>query len=316
MYLWDHKRRYNAVAEYYRKTFGERVQKVSVDAGFTCPNRDGTLGTGGCTYCNNDAFNPSYCVPSKPVSLQIREGIEFHARRYRRAGKYLAYFQAYTNTYQNVEKLEALYREALDCPGVMGLVVATRPDCLDEEILELLKKLAAGHYLIVEFGVESCYNRTLERINRGHTYEQSAEAIIRTHEAGIRTGVHLIFGLPGESRDDMLREADILSALPVDHVKFHQLQVLHGAAMADEYRLDPDSFRLFGLKEYIDFIIEFVERLNPRIMIERFAGEVPPGFLIAPAWGLVRNDQISLMVEKRMAELDTWQGKRFRSCSG
>jgi len=316
MYPWGHNRRYNAVTEYHKKSFGERIQKVSVDAGFTCPNRDGTLGTGGCTYCNNDAFNPSYCLPSKPISLQISEGIEFHARRYRRAGKFLAYFQAYSNTYQTVGRLEALYREALACPCVMGLVVATRPDCMDDEKLGLLRELAAGHYLIVEYGVESCYNRTLGRINRRHTFEQSVEAILKTHEAGIRTGAHLIFGLPGESRNDMLGEADILSALPVDHVKFHQLQVLQGTTMADEYRLDPDSFHLFGLDEYIDFIIEFVERLHPRIMIERFAGEVPPRFLIAPAWGLVRNDQINRMVEKRMAELDTWQGEKYQSCVG
>lgn len=310
-FLWNHNRRFNAYAEFLKKNFGERIQKVSVDAGFTCPNRDGTVGTGGCTFCNNDAFNPAYCSPAKSISMQIEEGIEFHRKRYRRAKKYLAYFQAYSNTFDSALALHQKYYEALAHPDVAGLVIGTRPDCIDDEKIELLKHISQKHYLIVEFGLESCYDKTLSRINRGHTFAQSVDAIRKMAAAGIKTGAHIVFGLPGETREEMLEEAKILSELLINNLKFHQLQILKNTAMAAEYRLNPSGFNLFSLEEYIDFVISFVERLSPRICIERFTAEVPPRFLEGPGWGLLRTDQILRKIELRMNELDTWQGRLF-----
>lgn len=309
---WGHSRRFNAYSEYFKKVFGGRVQKLAIDAGFTCPNRDGTIGSGGCTYCNNDAFNPSYCHPSKTVSQQIAEGIEFHEKRYRRATKYLAYFQPYSNTYAPVEKLKDIYGQALQFPGIIGLVIGTRPDCVDEEKLEYFAELSKTHYVILEFGLESCYNQTLERINRGHTHEDSVRALEMASHYGLKTGIHLIFGLPGESREMMLAGAGILSGLPIGNVKFHQLQIIRNTTMAREYREKPSDFFQFSLTEYIDFVIDFTEKLNPGFVIERFAGEVPPRFLASPGWGLIRNDQILAMIEKRMEERETWQGRIYK----
>jgi uncharacterized protein len=312
MYPWGHQRRFNSYAEYFKKQFGGRVQKLAIDAGFTCPNRDGSKGRGGCTYCDNDAFNPSYCHPEKSMLTQIEEGIEFHARRYRRASRYLAYFQPYSNTYAPLEKLKEFYSQALAFPEIIGLVIGTRPDCIDEEKLEYFRGLSGSHYIILEYGIESCYNRTLERINRGHTFEDSVRALDMTSQYGIKSGIHLIFGLPGETIDEMMKEAEILSALPVNNIKFHQLQIIKSTRMAEEYITRPEDFVYFSLDDYIEFIIDFVEKLNPAFVIERFAGEVPPRFLAGPGWGLIRNDQILSKIEKRMEERKTWQGKRFK----
>ena len=312
MYPWGHQRRFNSYAEYFRKQFGGRVQKLSIDAGFTCPNRDGAKARGGCTYCDNDAFNPSYCHPEKQVGRQIREGIEFHENRYRRASKYLAYFQPYSNTYAPLEELKKIYGQALAEKDVVGLVVGTRPDCIDEEKMEYFRELGERYYVMVEFGIESCYDRTLKRINRGHDFAESVRALGMASHHGVRSGAHLIFGLPGETREEMLAEAEILSSLPLDSVKFHQLQIVKGTRMEKEFREMPGDFVNFSLDDYIEFIIDFVERLNPGFVIERFAGEVPPRFLAAHGWGLVRNDQVLQMIEKRMGERNTWQGKLFR----
>ena len=311
VYSWNHERRFNAYSSYFKNNFGERVQKVSVDAGFTCPNRDGTLGVGGCTYCNNDAFNPSYCLPQKPVNQQILEGIEFHKKRYRRAKKYLAYFQAYSNTYAHLDHLQRLYDEALGVPGVIGLVIGTRPDCVDEEKLDYFSHLSKKVYLIIEYGIESCYNKTLSRINRKHSFEQSVEAIEATSGKGIRTGAHLIFGLPGETRDEMLAEAGIISKLPLNNVKFHQLQIIKGTIMAKEYEQNPEVFPLFSWEEYRDFMVDFLERLNPQFVVERITGEAPPRFISGPRWGMKRTDQILNLFEKRLIERDTWQGRLY-----
>ncbi len=308
-YQWEHHRRFNAYSNYFLKEFGERVQKLSIDAGFTCPNRNGTVGTGGCTYCNNNAFNPSYCTPSKSISQQIIEGIEFHKKRYRRANKYLAYFQPFSNTYAPLDKLRNIYNEALKFPEVIGLVIGTRPDCIDDKKLDFFIELSKKYYIIIEYGIESCYDKTLERVNRGHSFEQSVKAITKTAQKGIKTGAHIIFGLPGETKQEMLDEADILSELPLNNIKFHQLQIIKDTEMAKEYREKPENFNLFSLDEYIDFIINFLERLSPDIVIERFAGEVPPRFLSGPGWGLIRNDQILNLIEKKLAEKNTWQGK-------
>ncbi|MCP4553535.1 MAG: TIGR01212 family radical SAM protein [Bacteroidetes bacterium] len=308
-FIWGHDRRFNAYSNYLKNIFGERVQKVSIDAGFTCPNRDGSLAVGGCTFCDNDAFNPSYCDPEKSVKQQISEGIEFHQKRYRRANKYLAYFQAYSNTYADIAHLKTLYEEALFFSEVIGLVIGTRPDCISDSLLDYLAELSEKYYIILEFGIESCYDKTLLRINRGHTFQQSVDAIQLTASKGIRTGAHLVFGLPRESREEMLKQAEMISELPINNVKFHQLQIVKNTKMAEEFKHSPNAFDFFDLPDYVEFIIDFLERLNPEIVVERFAGEVPPRFLAGPGWGLIRNDQILNLIEKRLAERDTWQGK-------
>jgi uncharacterized protein len=312
-YNWGTGRRFNSYADHFRRLFGTRVQKLSVDAGFTCPNRDGSKGTGGCTYCLNKAFNPSYCLPSKSITEQIAEGIEFHKKRYRRADSYLAYFQAYTNTYAAVPKLEALYAEALENEGIIGIIVGTRPDCIDDRILDLLSDLSQSHYVSVEYGIESCYDRTLKRINRGHDFVTAVRALEATSQRGLRTGAHFIFGLPGETIAEMLSEADIISSLPLSSVKFHQLQIIKGTVMEEEFTGDPDEFVRFSLDDYVDFIVRFIEKLNPSIVVERFAGEVPPKYLSAEPWSRMRTDQIMVRIEKRMEELDIWQGKGWHN---
>jgi radical SAM protein (TIGR01212 family) len=310
MYPWNHHRRFNSYAEYFKKEFGGRVQKLAIDAGFTCPNRDGSKGRGGCTYCDNNAFNPSYCIPEKPVRQQIEEGIEFHARRYRRASKFLAYFQPYSNTYAPLDKLKKIYAEALAFPEITGLVIGTRPDCIDEEKLAYFRELSHHHYIMLEYGIESCYDKTLSRINRGHTYKDAVNAIEMTSGFGIRTGIHIIFGLPGESKSEMMDEVELINSLPVQNIKFHQLQIIKGTPMAIEFKDKPGDFHMFSLEDYIEFIIDFVEKLNPDFVLERFAGEVPPRFLALPGWGLIRNDQVLARIEKRMEERDTWQGRK------
>jgi uncharacterized protein len=312
IYPWGHERRFNACSNYFRRIYGARVQKVSIDAGFTCPNRNGSKGNGGCTYCNNDAFNPSYCEPAKSVTQQIGEGIKFHKWRYNEAVSYLAYFQAYSNTYASLDILKKLYEEALSYPGVIGLIIGTRPDCIDDEKLEYLRELLKHGYVAVEYGIESCSNKTLRRINRGHTFEDAVEAVEKTAAIGIATGAHFIFGLPGESRDEMLNQVDIISSLPIKTVKFHQLQILKGTIMENEYKENPGDFELFSWDEYLDFFIKFLERLNPAIVVERFTGEAPPRFLTGEGWGKKRTDQIVNLVEKRLEKLNTWQGRLYK----
>lgn len=307
---WGHSRRFNAYPDYMKRTFGGRVQKLTIDAGFSCPNRDGTKGTGGCTFCLNDAFNPSYCVPQKSVIQQIAEGIAFHEKRYRRATQFLAYFQAFSNTHASVETLEKLYRQALGVEGVIGIVVGTRPDCIDDRKLELIKELSVKHHMIIEYGIESVYDETLKRVNRCHTFEDAVEAINRSAEKGILVGGHLIFGLPGESREDMMRSAGVVSKLPLSSIKFHQLQLFKGTQMAAAYAQNPDEFRLFELDDYLEFMVEYIEQLNPQIVVERIAGESPPRFAVIRPWG-PRYDQILIKFEKLLEERNSWQGKKF-----
>jgi radical SAM protein (TIGR01212 family) len=289
-----------------------RIQKVVVDAGFTCPNRDGTKGVGGCTYCNNDAFNPSYCDLREPLHLQISKGIGFHAVRYRRATEFLVYFQPYSNTYAPLSRLRELYEEALQFPNVRGLVIGTRPDCMDEEKLDYLAKLSQKHYIQVEYGVESAYNSTLLRINRGHDFETCAAMITATRQRGIRTCGHFIFGLPGETLEMMISVAEAISRLALDSVKFHQLQIVKGTAMQKEFREKPGDFHMFTMDGYIEFIVSLIERINPAIVIERLSGEVPPAMLDRSSWELIRYDAVLRLIEKKMEELDTWQGKFSR----
>ena len=308
-YPWGDNRRFNSYSNYFKRTFGGRVQKLTIDAGFTCPNRDGSVGIGGCTYCNNDAFNPSYCSSSKPILQQIEEGIEFHGVRYKRAESYLAYFQAYSNTHDSLERLKDLYSQALSHPKVIGLVIGTRPDCVDEAKLNYIQELSKNYYISLEFGVESCYNRTLELINRGHDYEKSVWAIEESAKRGINTGAHIIFGLPGESRKEMLAEAEIISKLPLNSIKFHQLQIVRGTTMERQYQENPQMFNLFEMNDYLHFVVDFLERLNPEFVVERFTSEAPPRFLAVEGWGLLRTDQLLNKIEKILEERNTWQGR-------
>lgn len=314
--------RYNSFVGYFRQRYGERLQKIVIDAGFTCPNRDGSISFGGCSYCDNRAFHPSYSSPDKSIAEQIREGIEFHSVRYRNAKHFLAYFQPYSNTYAPLDDLKRLYSEALSYPSVRGIVLGTRPDCVDEEKLDYLADLRQGKLgfldedgnppiVIVEYGIESCLDRTLKRINRGHDIEAARRAVMMTHERGIDQGAHFIFGLPGESVDDMMGYADVINDLPILSAKFHQLQIVKGTRMEAEYRQHEENFVRFTLDGYLDFFVDFLERLRPDLYIERFAGEVPPRFVNETPWGKVRNTELLRMLEKRLDERDTYQGAKF-----
>jgi hypothetical protein len=304
--------RYRSYSTYFKELFGGRVQKVTIDAGFSCPNRDGTVSTGGCTYCNNNAFNPSYCVPEKSVLQQIEEGIEFHANRYRRANNYLAYFQAFSNTHAPLDELKKIYEPAIHHPKICGLVIGTRPDCMDEEKLAYFAEIAKSKYIILEYGIESVYEETLKSINRGHSYQQAVEMVNLTHQYGLHTGAHLIFGFPNETREMMLKSAAIISELPLNTIKFHQLQIVKETQMAKDYEQNPSKYNLFSLEEYLDFIVNYIAHLNPDFVIERFAGEVPPRFLISEPWGNLRYDQVLIQIQKRMEILDIWQGKYYQ----
>lgn len=310
---WGDTRRFNSYNAYFTKQFGSRVQKISIDAGFSCPNRDGKISTGGCTFCSNDAFNPSYCRPEKTIRQQIEEGIEFHKRRYRRANQYLAYFQPYSNTYKPLDELKKIYGQALEISEIAGIVIGTRPDLIDEDILQYLAEIQKTHYVIVEYGIESVYDATLRHVNRGHDFATAKRAVELTAAYNLPCGGHFIFGLPGETKPMMLDAADIISQLPLTTVKFHQLQIFKNTTMADEYLQHKEAFHLFELEEYIDFVIDFTERLNPNIVIERFAGEVPPRYLLSEPWMKLRYDEVLTRIEKRMEERDTWQGKSYKN---
>ena len=321
-------KRYNSFAGYYREKYGERLQKIVIDAGFTCPNRDGTIGRGGCTYCDNAAFHPGYSTPGKTLRQQMDEGIEFHRVRYRNTGHYLAYFQSYSNTYAPVGKLRSLYLEALEHPDVAGIVIGTRPDCVDEEKLDMIAALKDGTLtpgwnrtvggrrigapvVTVEYGIESCYDRTLERIHRGHDFGCAERAVRMTADRGIDTGAHFILGLPGETRNMLLDQTSLINSMPLHSVKFHQLQIVRGTAMEHEFAVNPDDFLRFSLDEYLDFVIDILERLRPDLYIERVAGEVPPRFVNETPWGLVRNFEVLRMLDKRLEERNTCQGRLF-----
>jgi len=290
--------------------FPHKVQKISINAGFTCPNRDGSKGFGGCTYCNNQTFSPQYTANQKPIIQQLEEGIRFFSRKYPDM-KYIAYFQSYTNTYGDISDLMSKYSDALNHPEVVGLIVATRPDCMPDELLDELQKLNKKHFLLIEYGIESTNNETLAYINRGHTYEDAVDAISRTHARGILCGAHLILGLPGESREMILTHADKLSQLPLTTLKLHQLQLIRNTKMALQYEKEPDLFRLFSAEEYIDLCVEFMERLTSDILIERFVSQSPKELLIAPDWGL-KNYEFTARLNKRIQERNTFQGRLHR----
>ena len=320
-------KRYNSFVGYFKRKYGERLQKIVLDAGFSCPNRDGKVGRGGCSYCDNAAFHPSYSTAGKSLHQQLDEGIEFHKVRYRTTEHYLAYFQSYSNTYAPLERLKKLYEEALAHPSVVGLVIGTRPDCVDEEKLDYLADLANGKILsgwsrslanepdrkspvvIIEYGVESCFDQTLERINRGHDFETARRTVKMTADRGLDVGAHFILGLPGETRQMMLDSCAIINELPLRSIKFHQLQIVKGTRMEKEYAERRQDFECFTVDEYLDFFVDMLERLSPSISIERFVGEVPPRFVNETPWGLIRNVELLRLLEQRLEARQTWQGR-------
>ena len=300
---------YNEFTFFLKKYFSYKVQKISLNAGFTCPNRDGTKGLGGCTYCNNQTFNPEYCKTEKSVTRQLEEGKQFFAHKYPDM-KYLAYFQAYTNTYAELEGLKRKYEEALSVDGVVGLVIGTRPDCMPDPLLRYLEELNEHTFLLVEYGIETTRDVTLKRINRGHTYADTVETVNRTAACGILTGGHVILGLPGETHDEIIAQAAELSRLPLTTLKMHQLQLIRGTKMAREFECRPEDFHLFSVDEYIDLVIDYVEHLRPDLILERFVSQSPKELLIAPDWGL-KNYESTARVQKRMKERGAYQGKAY-----
>jgi radical SAM protein (TIGR01212 family) len=299
-------RHYNAFGRHMKDLYNTRVCKVNVDAGFTCPNRDGSVASGGCIYCNNDSFRPVACTSAYSVRKQMEKGIPYLQSRYN-AGKFIVYFQPYTNTYADVGTLEKLYLEALDYPDVIGLAIGTRPDCIDEEKIVLLEKLARNHFILVEYGLQSIYNKTLEFINRGHSYECFQNALAMTAGRGIRIGAHIILGFPTETREEMLKMADELSTLPIEFLKVHQLQVVKGTALEDIYAMNP--FAMFGYQEWLEMLADFLERLSPDIVLQRLFAAAPDSILIAPIWNKTRSEllrDLDVYMEKR----GSYQGRQ------
>ena len=283
---------YNDYGTWIRRQFPFRVQKISIDAGFTCPNRDGRISTGGCIYCDNRTFNPEYCQRRDSVSLQLEAGKQFFGRKYPDM-RYLAYFQAYTNTYGTTDRLRELYEEALKAEDVVGIVIGTRPDCVNDELLDYLEELSHRTFLMVEYGVESANDDTLRLINRGHTFDDSVNAITKTHERGILCGAHIILGLPGEDGQESLRQAPIISALPIDVLKIHQMQIVKGTLLAEMYASKP--FHVYTVEEYISLIANYIQRLRKDLVLERFVSQSPKEMIIAPHWGLKNYEFTNLL---------------------
>jgi radical SAM protein (TIGR01212 family) len=299
---------YNSYGAFLREKFDCRVHKIIVDAGFTCPNRDGLLGSGGCTYCNNDAFRPASAKQPESISLQVRNGMEYLRHRYR-ARKFIAYFQPFTNTYGPLEQLVPIYESALCHPDIVGIAVGTRPDCIDEEKLSWFAQLARSCFVALEYGLESIYDRTLERIHRGHDFACWAKAVARTRDRGIHIGVHLILGFPWETREEMLAAADVISHAGLHFLKLHHLHVVRGTELAREYEEKP--FPMLSCGEYVNLVVDFLERLNPDICVERLFGIAPDELLIAPRWSMTKAE-LQHAIEQALAERKTFQGRLFK----
>lgn len=309
IFPWGHSKRYNTFSEYQRNKYGERVQKVTVDAGFTCPNRDGSIAKGGCIYCNNESFNPGYNDSAKSILYQIEEGVEFLKRRYNKVRKFIVYFQPYSNTYASLDTLKQYYEEALSHPEVIGLTIGTRPDCVDEEKIRYLEELAKDYDITIEYGLESISDETLKKINRGHDFRSYLDAVTMTKDRGIKICTHLIIGFPWENKAHWLKTADVLSSVSFDFLKIHQLHIVKGTAMEIMHKKKP--FRLLEAREYMDVLVGFLERLNPEIVIQRLFGEAPVRTLVAPNWGL-RNSELLQMFDRILDERDTRQGRRSK----
>lgn len=309
IFPWGDARRYNSYSRHTREMFGVRVQKVAVSAGLTCPNRDGRVGTGGCTFCLNDAFTPAYADATKSITAQIDDGVAFHVRRAAADTRHFAYFQSFSNSYAPIDHLRALYDEAADHPAISGLVISTRPDCVSEEWLDLLDDYRQrGLHVAVEYGVESVHNQTLRLVNRAHDFECARRAIALTAERGIPVGAHLILGLPGESREMMVASAEVINSLPITSLKLHQLQIFAGTPMGNHYREHPEAFHLLALDDYIELLVDIVRRLRQDIVIERLASEVPPRYRINEGWGIAGHDRLIQLFEERLSHLGAHQG--------
>ncbi|QXP62971.1 TIGR01212 family radical SAM protein [Polaribacter sp. HaHaR_3_91] len=303
-------KRYLDYSSFIKLNFGEKVQKISLDIGFSCPNRDGSKGYGGCTYCNNNTFNPDYCEPNKSVKQQLEEGISRFSTKYK-TQKYLAYFQAYTNTYSDFESLKIMYEDALNVPNVIGLVIGTRPDCISDEVIDYLSFLSKTYFISLEFGIESTSNKTLEKVNRCHSYDDSIATFNKCKNRGFHLGAHLIIGLPGETEEDLLNHAIEVSKLPIDTLKLHHLQIVKQSIMASQYKRNPKDFNLFTPESYIDFITKFVTLLRPDIVIERFISQAPIDLLIAPKWNGLKNFEMVAQIDKQLEIENIWQGKNY-----
>jgi radical SAM protein (TIGR01212 family) len=308
------KRRFLSWNDQQRSQHGGRVQKVSVDAGFTCPNRDGSKGIGGCTFCNNDGFTPSYLRDQSDITRQIDTGLEFFTRRYPNTRHFVAYFQAYSNTYAGVDQLRKVYEAALAHPKIDGLVIGTRPDCVPDDVLDYLAELSRSQIVELELGLESCDDATLARVNRGHDFSCAQDAIRRAAARGLNVAAHLMFDLPGESRESMLAGAEKLSALPLQSVKLHQLQIIKHTVLANQWRRDPASLPIMSPQDYFELVVNFLERLSPRIAIQRIGSEVPPALKLAPNWNM-RLHELLPRVEALILARDTWQGRLYRGVS-
>ncbi|KWT83969.1 radical SAM protein [Candidatus Magnetominusculus xianensis] len=303
------RRRYNSFGLHMRERFGQSVYKVNIDAGFTCPNRDGTVGVGGCVYCNNDSFRPSSCKPALGVRQQVENGISYLSKRYK-ANKFIAYFQPYTNTYAPVDELRRIYHEALAHPGVVGIAVGTRPDAIDDEKFALLESIAKDYFVLIEFGLQSIYDKSLAYINRGHDYACFINAIdMAANYNLLHIGAHIIAGFPTETIAEMLSMAGVISGLRLGFLKIHQLQVVKGTAMAAEYARNP--FFVFEYEQYLDFLVEFVERLTPGVVLQRMFATAPDDILIAPVWNKTRQ-QILIDIDNKFKQLNTYQGRNYK----
>ena len=296
---------YNSYSQWIRKQFPYRVQKISIDAGFTCPNRDGKVGRGGCIFCDNNTFNPAYCDRKKNITQQLEEGKQFFSRKYPDM-KYLAYFQAYSNTYDTLDVLKRKYEEALAVEDVVGLVIGTRPDCMPDDVLDYLEVLNKQTFLIVEYGIESANDETLQRINRGHSFETARQSVERTTGRGILTGAHVILGLPGEDATESIRQAALISSLKLNLLKIHQLQIIRGTYLAEIYEKKP--FHLYSVDEYIKLIASYLQYLRKEIIVERFVSQSPPEMVIAPHWGM-KNYEFTNLLVNYMKKEGVWQGK-------
>ena len=310
IFAWGTSRRFNDYSSFVRNKFGGRVQKISVNVGLSCPNRDGTKGSGGCIYCDNSSFTPAYCNATDSIAVQLQKGREFFSHKYPDM-RYIAYFQSYTNTYAPVETLEPLYREAVS-NGIAGLIIGTRPDCINTELLEMLARINHIVPVSIELGIESTNNQTLERINRHHTFEDIVKAAQLCAQYGFETGGHLILGLPGETEADFLEHARRVSALPIKTLKLHQLQIIDGTPLAAAYRQNPDSISTFTLNSYIATVVSFLEHLSPDIVVERFVSVSPTEKLIAPKWNRMKNFEVVALIDKELEQRNTWQGKSFK----
>lgn len=303
---------YKTMSVFFKSIFPYKVQKISINAGLTCPNRDGSKGTGGCTYCNNQAFNPGYCFINKSISQQINEGKRFFYRKDSKV-KYIAYFQSFTGTYGPISKLKEMYEEALAVSDVEGIIIGTRPDCMNEELLNYFSALSKHKFVGIEYGIESINDKTLLFINRGHTYADTINAIKASADCGICVGGHVMLGLPGESRSDILNQAYEISKLPLKTLKIHQLQILKGTVMAKQYALSPETFNIFTSDKYIDLLIDYLELLPPDIALDRFVSLSPKDMLIAPRWNMKSDVFMKYLIEK-MVERGSYQGKKYKRC--